>query len=98
LFALFSLLPALASAKADSAALATQLQRRFFLLTIACGVVGAVSALVSLLAKAEIATALPPSDLLSGAVLEPLLQAWSGTVWLLREAVFALMAVAALVG
>jgi copper transport protein len=95
LFALLCLLPALAQLGPEGRPLAMRLQRRFAWLTLLCALIGALAAFVSLLAKAEIATGLPPTDLLSSAVLEPLLQVWSGQVWIFREAAFACMAVAA---
>jgi len=98
MFALVCLLPALGSVGVDGSALAGRLCRRFYTLVLICAALGAGGAFLSLLAKAEIATGLPPGDLVSGAVLGALLAPWSGRVWTVREAAFALLAVIALIG
>src|SRR6185437_15944241 len=97
LFALLCLLPALARV-GEGAAVRARFQIRFSKLALGCAAIGALAAFVSLLAKAEIATGLPPGDLISAAVLDPLLQVWSGRVWIFREVAFAGIAIAAVAG
>lgn len=98
LFALRCLQPAFAALGPGGAAGTARLQRRFFRLVVVSASAGALAGGLSLLAKAEIATALPPRQLLAADVLGPLLQAWSGTAWLWREAIFGALAVAGAVG
>lgn len=93
IFGLCCVLPALGAGGASALALKRHMSSAFGVALLVYGVIGAAGGFVSLLAKAEIATALPPGDLLSGVVLGALLAPWAGRVWLVREAALASLAV-----
>ncbi len=97
-FAFCCLLPALRGAEAAVLRWNQMLQWRFFVAVTIYAIVATAAACASLLAKAEIATSLPPGDLMSGVVLGALLAPWSGRVWLVREATMLGLALVALGG
>ncbi len=87
LFLLTCLAPALRQPGAG-AAFWTKMTRRFALIALAVAGIGAIAALASLLAKANIVTGQSIGQILSSGVLGAMLAPWSGRVWIAREAAF----------
>ncbi len=88
LFLLICLAPALRQPGEAGAAFWTQMTRRFALIALAMAGIGAIAALASLLAKANIVTGQSIGYILSSGVLGAMLAPWSGRVWIAREVAF----------
>jgi copper transport protein len=97
LFALCCVLPALRRAGDEGTGATLRLLRWFGPVVLVCAAIGGVAAFGSLLAKVEIATALPARDLFSGVVLGAMLAPWSGHIWLAQEVATLAMAPVVLV-
>ncbi|CCF84103.1 FixH family protein [Nitrolancea hollandica] len=96
LFLLICLAPALRQPGAAGAAFWTKMTRRFALIASAVAGIGAIAALASLLAKANIVTGQSIGRNLTSGVLGAMLAPWSGRVWIAREVAFVvILAVAA---
>jgi copper transport protein len=96
LFLLICLAPALRQPGEAGAAFWTTMTRRFALIALAVAGIGAIAALASLLAKANIVTGQSIGHILSSGVLGAMLAPWSGRVWIAREVAFVAILVVAL--